>query len=63
MAELKRYNRDKVEIADPEVAAIHVGGYFRATDPEGFARALEKSFPIDAVTEGNTIVLRARPAA
>jgi transmembrane sensor len=63
VAELNRYNRQKVEIADPSVAAIHVGGYFRATDPQGFAAALEKSFPVIAQTEGDAIVLRARPSA
>ena len=63
VAELNRYNRNKVEIADPDVAAIHIGGYFRATDPEGFARALEKSFPVVADVDGDAIVLRARPAA
>lgn len=63
VAELNRYNKSKVEIADPEVAAIHVGGYFRATDPAGFARALEKSFPVVAEADGDDIVLRARPPA
>lgn len=61
VAELNRYNKNKVEIADPDVAAIHVGGYFRATDPAGFARALEKSFPVVAEIDGDDIVLRARP--
>lgn len=61
--ELNRYNREKVEIADPQTAAIHVGGYFRATDPEGFARALEKSFPVVAELDGGKVVLRARPSA
>lgn len=63
VAELNRYNRNKLEIADPEVASIHVGGYFRATDPAGFARALEKSFPVVAEIEGDDIILRAKPAA
>jgi transmembrane sensor len=61
--ELNRYNREKVEIADPQTAAIHVGGYFRATDPEGFARALEKSFPVVAEVGDDKVVLRARPTA
>jgi transmembrane sensor len=61
--ELNRYNREKVEIADAQTAAIHVGGYFRATDPEGFARALEKSFPVVAEVDGGKVVLRARPSA
>lgn len=63
VAELNRYNKNKVEIADPEVAAIRVGGYFRATDPAGFAHALEKSFPVVAQVDGDDIVLHARPAA
>jgi transmembrane sensor len=63
VAELNRYNKSKVEIADPEVASIHVGGYFRATDPAGFARALEKSFPVVAEMDGDDIVLKARPPA
>lgn len=63
VAELNRYNKHKVEIADPEVAGIHVGGYFRATDPAGFARALEKSFPVVAEVDGNDIVLKSRPRA
>ena len=61
--QLNRYNREKVEIADAQTAAIHVGGYFRATDPEGFARALEKSFPVVAELDGGKVVLRARPSA
>ena len=61
VAELNRYNRTKVEIADPKVAAIEVGGYFRATDPAGFAKALERSFPIDAAERDGVIVLTSRP--
>lgn len=61
--ELNRYNREKVVIADDQTAAIHVGGYFRATDPAGFARALEKSFPVVAEVDGDKVVLRARPSA
>lgn len=62
-AELNRYNRVKVEIADPKVAAIEVGGYFRATDPVGFAKALERSFPIRAQERGGVIVLTSRDHA
>lgn len=60
--ELNRYNRTKVEIADPKVAAIEVGGYFRATDPAGFAAALERSFPIRAEQRGGVIMLTSREA-
>jgi len=63
VAELNRYNRQQVEIADPRVAAIHVGGYFRATDPQGFAQALEQSFQVEAEVTADAIVLRARPSA
>lgn len=61
--EVNRYNRVKVEIADPKVAAIQVGGYFRATDPGAFARALERSFPIVASDKGSVIVLSTRAGA
>lgn len=35
-----RYNRRKINV-DEDVAHVRIGGQFRATDPDGFARALE----------------------
>lgn len=58
--ELNRYNRRQVKVADPAVADIRIGGYFRATDPVGFAAAIEDSFPVKAEVADDLIVLRAR---
>jgi transmembrane sensor len=62
VVELNRYNRRQVKIADSAVGALHIGGYFRATDPEGFAAAVEDSFPVVAEVTDEVIILRARPA-
>jgi transmembrane sensor len=58
--ELNRYNKVKIEVRDPAVGAMRLGGYFRATDPEGFATAMEQALPVDAHREGETITLSAR---
>lgn len=60
-AEINRYNRRQVKIADADAAAIRIGGYFRATDPEGFAAAIEDSFPVTAEVGETVIILRAAP--
>lgn len=59
-AEFNRYNDVRIEISDPAVGAMRFGGYYRATDPEGFAAALEKSLPITSKREGAVITLSAR---
>lgn len=59
-AELNRYNKVKIEIADPSVGAMRFGGYFRATDPEGFTAALQSSLPVKAERRGEAIILSAR---
>lgn len=58
--ELNRYNNVKIRIDDPKVARLRFGAWFRATDPEGFAAALEQSLPVKATREGDEIVLSAR---
>jgi len=60
-AEFNRYNAVQIEIADPTVGAMRFGGYFRATDPEGFAAALEGSLPVETERRGQVIVLTKRP--
>lgn len=61
--ELNRYNRRQVKIADADIAGMRIGGYFRATDPDGFVAAIEDSFPVAAEVTNDLIILRARPAA
>jgi transmembrane sensor len=48
VAELNRYNARKLEISSPELAEQRIGGAFQATDPDGFASALESNFHVHA---------------
>lgn len=57
-----RYNRVQLRLADPRAAAMHVGGSFRATDPEGFAAALERALPVTARQSQGVITIAARTA-
>jgi transmembrane sensor len=44
--EINRYNVRKLLVADPDIAGLRIGGTFQATDPDGFARALDRTFGI-----------------
>jgi transmembrane sensor len=44
--ELNRYNLRKLQITDPDISDLRIGGTFQATDPDGFARALGATFGI-----------------
>jgi transmembrane sensor len=57
VAEFNRYNEHKIEIADPQVAAIRLSGKFRSTNFEGFVRLLEDGFPIQARHTDDRIIL------
>ena len=46
VAEINRYNDRKLQVTDPDIAGLHIGGTFQATDPDGFAKALESTFGI-----------------
>jgi transmembrane sensor len=59
-AEFNRYNSVKIEIEDPAVGAMRFGGYYRATDPDGFVAALEKTLPVQSERRGDTIVISSR---
>jgi transmembrane sensor len=60
ISEFNRYNHTRLEIADPKLAVLEVGGNFRATDLDAFIRALEASFPVRAYESGDVIRLEAR---
>lgn len=49
--EFNRYNRRQIEIIDPQIAALHIGGGFDTTDPDGFIEALQSSFRIRAIPD------------
>ena len=44
--EVNRYNLRKLQVTDPDIAELRIGGTFQATDPDGFARALGATFGI-----------------
>jgi transmembrane sensor len=49
VAEFNRYNRKQLVIEDPEIAELHIGGAFEATDLDSFVMAL-RTFGIQAVS-------------
>jgi transmembrane sensor len=49
VAEFNRYNARYLMIQDPTISDLRVGGSFKATDPESFVAALEKSFGVRVV--------------
>ncbi len=59
IAELNRYNRHKLVIADAALAAQRFGGNFKADDPGSFVRVLEASFGIQATGGVDETVLHA----
>ena len=56
-AEFNRYNARKLVVADDTAAALRVGGNFRWDNTEGFARLLERGFPVRAEYGAASIVL------
>lgn len=60
IAEFNRYNTRKIVIEDPAIAALEVGGVFRATNVGSFVSLLEEGFPIHVEDEGDRIVITSR---
>jgi transmembrane sensor len=60
IAEFNRYNTRKIVIQDPAVAALEVGGIFRATNLDPFVRLLQDGFPVHATVDEDRIVLTSR---
>lgn len=59
-AEFNRYNARKLVVADAATGALRVGGSFRWDNAEGFARLLERGFPVRADYDASRIVLHTR---
>ena len=57
VAEFNRYNREKIVIGNPAVAAVRIGGNFRATNVAGFVRLLQDGFSLHAERRDGQIVL------
>lgn len=47
--EINRYNRRRLVIVDPKIAAAQISGTFEATDPDTFVKTLDKPFGIQAL--------------
>lgn len=62
-AEFNRYNTRKLELGDPALAALRVGGHFRADNIDAFVRLLEQVFPVRAEQHGGRTLLLAKKHA
>ena len=56
-AEMNRYNKTRVVLADADVARLRVGGVFRAGDSDEFVRVVSTAFGLRADRRGGEIVL------
>lgn len=52
ISEFNRYSRRRLELGDPELGQLRVGGEFRTTDIDSFVAALHASFGLAAVSDG-----------
>lgn len=59
-AEFNRYNTRQLELGDPGIAALRVGGHFRADNIDAFVRLLEQVFPVRAEQQGDRTLLLAK---
>lgn len=59
VAEFNRYNTRQIVIADPAIAAVRIGGNFRAANVEAFLHLLENGFPIHIEQSEERILLSA----
>lgn len=53
--EFNRYNRINMQIVDPTIENIRIGGRFKATNVEAFARLLADGFDLQTTRKGNKI--------
>lgn len=60
VAEFNRYNRRKIVVEDPAIAAIEVGGNFKSDSTDVFLWMLQNGFQIDVDTDGQDIILKSR---
>lgn len=57
VAELNRYGGERIRIANPALAALHVSGVFSVHDPEQFATAVASLHGLRIARDGGTLVL------
>lgn len=56
--QINRYNHEKIILTDPALMDLKIGGTFRATNIHAFLRLLEQGLSLQAVREGNRIILQ-----
>jgi transmembrane sensor len=61
IAELNRYDKPRLIIEDPKIAALPVSGIYQAGDSNGFARTVAKLYNLEIIEQPNRIYLRAPP--
>jgi len=59
VAELNRYDKTRLVIDDPRIAALEISGIYQAGDSEEFARAMAKLYDLDIVDQPGQIHLHA----
>jgi len=60
VAEFNRYGSRQLVVGDAAVATIRIGGHFRWSNSEAFARLLEEGFGVRIERQANRIVLHSR---
>lgn len=56
-AEFNRYSPQKITVASPEIATIPVGGIFRISDSQSFARAVAEANNLQLTLHDGTLIL------
>lgn len=57
IAQFNRYNERQLVIADPALASLRIGGYFRPTNLDAFISVLQSDFGINVNDQGYRLVL------
>ncbi|WP_420010077.1 FecR family protein [Xanthomonas sacchari] len=60
VAEINRFNRRPLVLADPALQALRISGSIRWNDLEGFARLLEREYPVRMEAHAEAVVLHRR---
>jgi len=59
VAQFNRYNSRQLVIADPSLATLQIGGYFRPTNLDAFVNVLQSDFGIRVSSDGSRLLLAA----
>ena len=62
VAQFNRYNQRQLVIADPRLATLRIGGYFRPTNLDAFVRVLQSDFDVRVTPDGDQLSLTAAAA-